>query len=156
MVKRTLFNIASRLALQPYYRQVRGLTLGTRTAVIDGDGHVLLVRHSYAPGWMLPGGGVERGETIYQSARRELREEAAIEALEEPRLHGFYLNEASFPGDHVACLVLRRFSQGARRGSLEIAEAKFFPATALPESATGGTRRRIAEIFDGVPVAAAW
>jgi ADP-ribose pyrophosphatase YjhB (NUDIX family) len=156
MVKRTLFRIASRLALQPYYRQVRGLTLGTRTVVIDAERRVLLVRHTYAPGWLLPGGGVERGETIYRSAKRELLEEAAIEALEEPVLHGFHLNDASFPGDHVASLVLRRFARGVPRATLEIAEAKFFPAVALPEGTTGGTRRRIAEIFEGAAVSALW
>ena len=78
MIKRSLLRIASKTVLQPLYRQTRGLTLGTRTAVFDGDNQVLLVRHSYGPGWLLPGGGVERGETIFDSAKREIREEAGI------------------------------------------------------------------------------
>jgi 8-oxo-dGTP pyrophosphatase MutT (NUDIX family) len=151
-----MFNRAAKLVLHPWYRLTRGLTLGTRTVVIDGEARVLLVRHTYAPGWLLPGGGVERGETIFGSARRELREEAAIIAEEEPQLHGLFLNEANFKGDHVAVLVLRQFQQEPFKPTVEIAEARFFPADALPEGTTGGTRRRIAEVVGGAAIAPLW
>jgi 8-oxo-dGTP pyrophosphatase MutT (NUDIX family) len=156
MVKRFAFKAASLLLLQPLYRQMRGITLGTRTAVFGEDGQVLLVRHTYAPGWMFPGGGVERGETIYAAASRELREEAGIVAGEEPALHGLFLNDRQFPGDHVACFVVRRFSGQASPNSLEIAEARFCPLDALPEETTGGTRRRLAEIISGAAIAREW
>jgi 8-oxo-dGTP pyrophosphatase MutT (NUDIX family) len=136
--------------LHPFYRQVRGMTLGTRTLVLrDVDREVLLVRHGYSAGWLLPGGGVERGETLLEAAVREVREEAGIAAEEEPRLHGIFLNDRQFRGDHVACYVLRRFSGTPIRTGFEIAEARFFPVAALPESATGGTRRRILEVLEG-------
>ena len=149
MIKRALFKAAQKLLLQPYYRQRRGMTLGTRTVVIDENRGVLLVRHTYAPGWLLPGGGVERGETLKVSCLRELREEAAITALEEPVLHGMFLNDKQFPGDHVACFVLRMFRQEPFSGNAEIAEARFFPLDQLPAGATPGTRRRIAEVSEG-------
>ncbi|MGL4810696.1 MAG: NUDIX domain-containing protein, partial [Beijerinckiaceae bacterium] len=41
----------------------RGMTLGTRTVVINAQREVFLVKHSYTKGWHLPGGGVESGET---------------------------------------------------------------------------------------------
>lgn len=156
MIKRALYKTAATLVLHPWYRQVRGMTLGTRTAVLDANGQVLLVRHSYAPGWLLPGGGVERGETIFESAKRELREEAAIEALEEPVLFGFHLNDRRFKGDHVASLVVRRFRQHAFTPNAEIAEARFFAIASLPSETTSGTRRRIAEILNGTPPSAHW
>ena len=156
MIKRLLFKTAQRLVLQPLYRQTRGMTLGTRTLVLDGETNVLLVRHTYAPGWLLPGGGVERGETVYQSCVRELHEEAAIAAGEEPQLHGLFLNHRQFPGDHVACFVLRRFVQEPFRPNVEIAEARFFATASLPEGTTPGTRRRIAEVIEGVPPARDW
>jgi 8-oxo-dGTP pyrophosphatase MutT (NUDIX family) len=105
---------------------------------------------------VLPGGGVERGETIFESAKRELREEAGIIAGEEPRLHGVFLNDASFPGDHVVVLVLNRFRQEAFKPGLEIAEARFFPADALAEGTTSGTRRRISEIIEGKEASGRW
>lgn len=149
MVSRLLYKLVSRAVLHPLYRQRRGMTLGTRTAVFDGDGRVLLVRHTYAPGWLLPGGGVERGETLAEAAVRELAEEAGVVAEETPRLHGIFLNDAHFRGDHVACFVLRRYRQEPLPRSLEIADAKFFATDALPEGTTGGTRRRIDEIISG-------
>ena len=142
--------------MQPLYRQMRGMTLGTRTLIVRPSQEVLLVRHTYAPGWLLPGGGVERGETLYQAAMREVREEAAITAEEEPHLHGMFLNDKQFPGDHVACFVLRKFSEGIFRSGLEIAEARFFFREELPSDTTGGTRRRIAEVLDGAAPTRDW
>ena len=143
--------------LRVAYRQTRGMTLGTRTVVLkDGGAEVLLVRHGYAPGWLLPGGGVERGETLVDAARRELQEEAGIVALEEPLLHGVFLNDAQFPGDHVACFVVRRFREAGFMPGAEIAEARFFPAGQLPEGTTPGTRRRIAEVLSGAVPAGTW
>jgi 8-oxo-dGTP pyrophosphatase MutT (NUDIX family) len=148
-LKRLLYS-AAKPVLHPFYRQVRGMTLGTRTLVLkDDDTQVMLVRHGYAAGWLLPGGGVERGETLVEAAIREVREEAGIAAEEEPHLHGIFLNDRQFRGDHVACYVLRRFSEVPFKTGFEIAEARFFPVAALPEGTTGGTRRRIAEVLDG-------
>jgi len=39
-----------------YWRMSRGLTLGVRGLVIDGQGHIFLVKHTYINGWHLPGG----------------------------------------------------------------------------------------------------
>lgn len=155
-MRRFLFKAMQRLVLQPLHRQRRGLTLGTRTMVIDGDARVLLVRHTYAPGWLLPGGGVERGETLAQACVRELREEAGIIADGAPLLFGIYLNDAQFPGDHVACFVVRNFRQEPFTPNLEIAEARFFPSGTLPDGTSAGTRRRIAEVFGGTEPSPEW
>ena len=61
-------------------RLTRGKTLGVRAVATDAGGRVLLVRHTYTPGWHFPGGGVEKGETAVLSMQRELKEEAGIEA----------------------------------------------------------------------------
>lgn len=151
-----LLHRAVKPVLHPFYRQVRGMTLGTRTLVIKEGCKLLLVRHGYVAGWFLPGGGVERGETLAEAAIREVREEAGIEAGEEPMLHGVFLNDRQFRGDHVACFVLRKFSEAPFNPGFEIAEARFFPAESLPEGTSGGTRRRIAEVLEGLPPARHW
>ena len=156
MIKRTLLRIVSKVALQPIYRQTRGLTLGTRTAVFDPENRVLLVRHSYGSGWFLPGGGVERGETIFQSAAREIREEAGIIAEKELVLKGVCLNDGQFPGDHVAVLTLHKFTQTPWKPTLEITHAKFFVIDQLPDGTTGGTRRRLDEIISNQEIARHW
>ena len=117
---------------------------------------MLLVQHSYAPGWILPGGGVERGETAYDAVRRELHEEAGILIEGEPRLHGVFANHRQFMGDHLTCFVVRHYRQEPFTPSREIAAAGFFEPSAFPTGTTGGTRRRVAEILNGVPVSANW
>lgn len=148
--------MVSRFALHPWFRLTRGTTLGVRVAVIDGEGRVLLVQHSYAPGWILPGGGVERGETAYDAVRREVHEEAGIVIEGEPLLHGLFANHRQFRGDHLACFLVRHYRQEPFMPSREIAAARFFAPDELPSGTTGGTRRRIAEIINAVPVTPDW
>lgn len=156
MVPKWFFKLAKALVLQPLQRQMRGMTLGTRAVIINGEGEVLLVRHTYVPGWLLPGGGVERGETLEAACLREIREEAAVITEEAPVLHGIFLNDTQFAGDHVACFVLRKFRADPFKPNLEIADARFFPVNALPDGTTPGTRRRIAEVMSGALPPADW
>ena len=53
-----------------YFLLKRPMTLGVRGLVLDEvEGKVFLIRHTYVPGWQLPGGGVELGETMARVAR---------------------------------------------------------------------------------------
>jgi ADP-ribose pyrophosphatase YjhB (NUDIX family) len=148
---------ALRALLHFFWRFSRGLTLGVRAVVIDAAGKVFLVRHSYVSGWHLPGGGVEAGETLVQALARELREEGDIEVVDTPQFHGVFFNPVDSPRDHVAVFVVRVFRQDpATRPNREIAERGFFSLDALPAETTPGTRRRLAEVLEGAPVAAKW
>jgi 8-oxo-dGTP pyrophosphatase MutT (NUDIX family) len=144
------------LMMQPWFRLRRGMTLGVRAAIFDEQERVFLVRHSYAPGWLFPGGGVERGETIHDALAREVEEEGGIVLDGPPVLHGLFSNEEKFRGDHVACFIIRRFTRRAWKPGVEIKETGFFPVTGLPEGTTGGTRRRIEEIVSGKAPSAHW
>lgn len=135
----------------------RGLTLGVRGAVIDQEGRVLLVRHTYLAGWHMPGGGVEVGETALDALTRELREEANIELTGPPILHGISFNDRASRRDHVLVYAVREFRQESPKApDREIAEARFFPLDALPEGTTDGTRARLDEIARNSPTAARW
>lgn len=138
-------------------RWTRGVTLGVRCVVIDADGTVLLVRHTYVPGWHLPGGAVDPRETAEAAIRRELFEETAVTPTAPPRLHGLLLNLNLGARDHVAVYVVAHFERGtARVPNREIAEIGFFAADALPPDTTPATRRRLAEVLEGWPAPAHW
>jgi 8-oxo-dGTP pyrophosphatase MutT (NUDIX family) len=143
--------------LHLYFRLVRGLTLGVRAAVLDEAGRLFLVRHTYTPGWHLPGGGVEVGETLLGAIAKELREEAGIRLTGEPALHGVFFNRGLSRRDHVAVFVVRDFAvESVKQPDREIAEAGWFSLEALPEGTTAGTRRRLAEIVGGAMAGADW
>ena len=134
------------------------MTLGVRAATFDRDGRVLLIKHSYTPGWHFPGGGVEPGETTGEALRRELDEEAGIALTGEAALFGLYYSRHISRRDHVAVFVCRDWEQVRvpKVPNLEIVECRFFSADALPEDITPGTRRRLAEIVGGVARSADW
>ena len=120
-------------------------------------GRILLVRHGYHPGWHFPGGGVEFGETAESTVIRELEEETGVVAESRPRLVGLYAHFDSFPGDHIALFTIDHWSRPrVPAPTAEIVEQGFFARDALPEGASEGVRRRLAEIIDGVQPAAHW
>jgi ADP-ribose pyrophosphatase YjhB (NUDIX family) len=140
-----------------YWRFSRGLTLGVRALVLDGEGRVFLIKHTYAAGWHLPGGGVEAGETLLEALARELREEGNIEMTGPPQLHGVFFHPRYSVRDHVTIFIVRQFRQTAKpEPNREIAAHGFFPLDALPPDTTSGTRARVAEALEGKPMTERW
>ena len=148
---------ALRRVFHLYWRFARGMTLGVRGVVLDEAGRVFLIRHTYVAGWHLPGGGVEVGESFAEALRRELIEEGRIELVDQPVLHGLFLNSHVSPRDHVAVYVVRSYRQDrSPEPNREIAESGFFSPAALPPDTTLGTKLRIAEVLDGAAPIATW
>ncbi len=146
-----------RSVLHVWFRFSRPMTLGARVLVLDSEGRVLLVKHTYTRGWLLPGGGVEAGETMAQSAEREVHEEGNVEIVGEPEFFGLYFNHRASRRDHVGLFVARDVRVlGPRPPDREIAAAQFFPLDALPGDTSESTLARIAEVFQGAPRSPYW
>src|SRR6202161_258821 len=154
---RGFFEPAIRRLPHFYVRLSRGVTPGVRAVVIDHSGKVFLVMHSYVPGWHLPGGGVEIGETAGEALVRELREEGNIELVDQPTLFAVYFNQRISRRDHVALYVVRSFRQDAPpQPNHEIVAHGFFAPDALPPETTRATRERLVEVLNGRKPAELW
>ncbi len=127
----------------------RPKTLGVRIMLIQ-NGQVLLVRQTYMAGWFMPGGGVKRGETLEEAARREAREEIGAE-MAELRLLGAYTHFGEHKSDHNALFLCTDFTFSGKQDQ-EIAELRFFPLDALPEGLIPGHRRRLEEYRAGIDI----
>lgn len=108
-------------------------------ALIERDGKVLLVRHSYVPGWLLPGGGVARGEAAEHTVIREMREEIGLVRCGTPELFGLYSRKAGW-ATNVIVLYRLRDAEFTFVPNLEIREIQF----ADPENPPQGTPLSVA------------
>jgi ADP-ribose pyrophosphatase YjhB (NUDIX family) len=129
-----------------YWRFSRGLTLGVRAAVLDAEGRVFLIRHTYTPGWHMPGGGVERWETVRQAIAKEIREEGNLELTAPAKLVHVYFNRRTSKRDHVVFFRCEVRQNAPRPRDREIVESGFFPVDALPSGTTSATYRRLKEL----------
>ena len=155
LLHRTPLPRAAFLLQSAYLLMRKPRSLGVRTLVLDPEDNLLLVRHSYRPGWFLPGGGVHKWETLEEAAIRETREEGAIEIGSLDGLFGVYANFNRYRCDHVALFVARQWRCIESR-SPEIAETGFFAMGDLPDGTTDATRRRIEEFVGRAPISAHW
>lgn len=126
-----------------YCFMLRPIRMGVRIMMIQ-DGRVWLIRHTYLPGWFMPGGGLKKWETLEQAARREAREETGAE-LGEISLLGTFTSFIQWKTDHAVVFLCRDFKiTGGSDG--EIAELRAFPLDALPED-TFSSHRHLLEAF---------
>ncbi|WP_105384164.1 NUDIX domain-containing protein [Neorhizobium alkalisoli] len=142
--------------LHQFFIVRRGMTLGVRAACFDAEGRIFLVRHTYVPGWYMPGGGMERHETARAALTKELREEGNLEILGEPQLVHVYYNRNASKRDHVLFYRLTVEQTAPRAADREIAESGFFALDELPKDTTTATRRRLKELSGDVETSDFW
>jgi 8-oxo-dGTP diphosphatase len=125
-----------------------GRRLGAAAAIFDRQERVLLVRHTYGPlNWELPGGASEPGESVVETALRELREETRLEGVA-TSLTGIYWDE----DQNAHHFVFRcRTEAGATPtpSSPEISDCGYWPVDDLPRPISDFTIRRIEDARSG-------
>jgi 8-oxo-dGTP pyrophosphatase MutT (NUDIX family) len=114
-------------------------------ALVEQGGKVVLVRHSYAPGWRLPGGGVRRGEPPEDAVLRELREEIGLTHAATPQLFGLYTRKVFLVTNLIAVYRVREASF-VFAPSLEIRAITLADPILPPPGTAEAVRRRLAEL----------
>lgn len=96
-----------------------------------GGGIVLIRRNNPPPGWALPGGFVEYGESLESAALRESFEETGLRVRLVEQFHT-YSNPNRDPRRHTISTVFIATAHGVPRGGDDAAEAAVFTGDNLP------------------------
>jgi len=107
-------------------------------ALVMKDGKVLLVKRQTEPGeglWSIPGGLVELGETVYEAAKREVKEETSLD-IEISELIGVfdsmtYDDAGRLRFHYVLIDYLARPKGGSLKGNAEVADVRWVSVSEL-------------------------
>src|SRR4051812_43465614 len=97
---RAAMTLVHRLLVMRWF-VTRPRTFGVRAIVLTPEGRIVLIRHSYAPGWYLPGGGRRRDEAPQAAILRELREEIGLEGQSRIQHLGCYEHRPNHKRDRL-------------------------------------------------------
>ncbi len=98
-------------------------------AIFDKEDILLTMRRD-VPVWVLPGGGVERGETPEEAAIREVKEETGLNVTIIRKIATYY------PANKLASLTYffeAEIQSGTTQKTDETKDIAFFPTSALPQ-----------------------
>jgi 8-oxo-dGTP diphosphatase len=109
------------------------LTVDIVIELVDRTGSpiVLIERRNPPPGWALPGGFVDVGETVEQAAVREALEETSL-PVRLKTLLGVYSDPARDPRHHTASVVYVAEAAGRPRARDDAREVEVFSPESLP------------------------
>ena len=121
--------------------------LPTADVVIEVGDRIVLVRRKHPPpGWAIPGGFVEAGETVETAAVREALEETGLRVTLTALL-GVYSDPARDPRHHTISTVYVGRAEGAPEGGDDAAEARLFGEGDLPSPLAFDHAKILADYF---------
>jgi 8-oxo-dGTP pyrophosphatase MutT (NUDIX family) len=129
-----------------YWKIFQPLTWGVRVMLIKNE-QIILIRHTYRPGWYLPGGGLKRRETFPDGARREALEEAGA-TLADLEFWGIYSNLRGDTSTHEVVMLCQEFDLDGESDH-EIAECRAFPLRELPSGTVRGVHKCVQQYLEG-------
>jgi 8-oxo-dGTP diphosphatase len=124
--------------------------LPTVDIIIEHSGGVVLVRRrNEPPGWALPGGFVDYGESLEAAAVREAREETGLDVRLIRQMHT-YSDPGRDPRHHtITTVYVAEPAGGTLEGGDDAAEARAFGRESLPEDIAFDHRDILEDYYTG-------
>lgn len=111
--------------------------------IILKDNSVLLVRRTDYPIWVLPGGGVESGETSEKAVIREIFEETGFNSRIVKKIGAYHYKNPS----KVNTLFLCEITGGVQTLSSESGDIQYFPLSKLPDTTHPNVKVFVADLL---------
>lgn len=100
--------------------------------IIEINGAIVLIeRRNPPPGWALPGGFVDYGESLENAARREAREETGLDVTLTEQFHA-YSDPGRDPRQHTASVVFLATADGTPAAGDDAGNLGLFARETLP------------------------
>ena len=119
----------------------------TVDVIVDSEEGILLIkRENPPPGWAIPGGFIDAGESAESAALRELKEETGLDVTLTGLL-GVYSDPGRDPRFYTISIVFTGSWEGNLSAGDDAKEARFFSRESLPKEIAFDHRRILADYF---------
>jgi ADP-ribose pyrophosphatase YjhB (NUDIX family) len=121
----------------------------TVDAIIEIDNGIILIkRKNPPPGWAIPGGFVDYGETIEDAVIREAKEETGLDINLVRQFHTYSAPKRD-PRHHTVSTIFIATASGKPVAADDALEVKIFTRDNLPEEIAFDHRKILEDYFEG-------
>ena len=120
-------------------------TMGGFAVIQDAEGRILFAHRTDEDRWNIPGGGVEKGESPWEAAVREAKEESGLD-VKIVKLLGIYNKPER---NDIVFLFLCEKTGGELTLNDEASDFKYFRKDELPPNMSPRERESLMDFFAG-------
>ena len=113
---------------------------------MTGGGIVLIRRKNEPPGWALPGGFVDYGESLEEAAVREAREETSLDIVLTEQMHAYSAPDRDPRGHTISTVFIAR-ATGMPLAADDAGEVGVFTKESLPSPLAFDHGKILADYF---------
>lgn len=115
---------------------------------LEDKGMILILRKNPPPGWAIPGGYVDYGESLETAAVREAKEETSLDVTLIRQFHT-YSDPGRDPRGHTVSTVYIARAKGVPRAQDDAKEIQIFTKDNLPDEIAFDHRQILEDYFSG-------
>ncbi len=121
----------------------------TVDVIIEIEGGIILIKRSKPPpGWAIPGGFVDYGESLEDAVRREAKEETGLDIKLVRQFHT-YSDPERDPRHHTVSTIFIATASGKPEAGDDAKEAGIFTKNSLPRDLAFDHRQILNDYFNG-------